>query len=142
MNRLYTLTFSTFFLLIFNSCSKDVLKSYERRIIGTWQIKDIDGFGIGSSANLPFSEGDLFSFSQDGKLSCTSSSRTYSGSWDIRRQFNEEETKQSLQITAIDFNSQDVKTEYFNDLAFTTTNRFKGFINNGTKTYIYHFVRE
>jgi hypothetical protein len=125
MNRLYTLTFSTFFLLIFNSCSKDVLKSYERRIIGTWQIKDIDGFGIGSSVNLPFSEGDLFSFSKDGKLSCTSSSRIYSGSWDIRRQFNEEETKQSLQITAIDFNSQDVKTEYFNDLAFTTTNRLK-----------------
>jgi len=109
--------------------------------MGDWVISDIDGFGFGSSSNLPFSENETFSFADNGDLKYTSNGEVYKGSWDIRKVFKEDNTTQSLHITAVNFGSQNVRTEYFNDLQFTTSNRFKAFINIGTKTYVYHFVR-
>lgn len=141
MRLVYTLALPLA-LFLFSGCSKDAFKAYETRIIGTWKISDIDDYGFGGGSNLPFSEDERFTFSDNGQLTYTSSGRSYQGSWDIRKSYREEKTIQSLQITAIDFASQDVRTEYFNDLAFTTSNRFKAFINNGAKTYVYFFVRD
>ncbi len=111
-------------------------------MIGNWQITDIDDYGFGNFNNLPFQEDETFSFAEEGRLIHTSAGKTYEGSWDVRKEHRDEKTIQSLHITAIDFATQDVKTEYFNDVAFTTSNRFKAFINNGTKVYVYHFVRQ
>jgi hypothetical protein len=129
----------TSFLLA--SCSKDILKTYDQRIIGDWEITEINGFGFGGYS-LTFSEDEKFSFSKNGQLTHTSGGQVYQGSWDIRKIVKDDNTTQALHITAVNFGSQAVRTEYFNDLQFTTSNRFKAVINNGTKAYIYHFVRD
>jgi hypothetical protein len=142
MKKLYIVT-SLFFLLLFiTGCSKDFLKAYEKRIIGTWKITDIDRFGIGSSSNLPFPEDGIFTFSQDGELAYTYSGSNYKGSWDIRKEYRDDENIRSLHVTAIDFTNQDVRSEFFNEMVFTGTDRFKAFIYSGTKTYSYHFERQ
>lgn len=142
MRKIYTSAPILLLLLFFAGCSKDVLKSYDKRIIGTWKISDINRHGIGGSANLPFDEGGIFTFSDDGTLSLNFLGRTYNGSWDIRKEFREDKNVNSLHITAVDFTNQQVLSEFFNEMRFTGTNRFKAFIYSGTKTYVYHFSRQ
>ena len=129
-------------LLLSSGCSKDFLKSYDNRIIGTWKIIDIDRYGFNGADALPFEVSDLFTFSEDGKLTYEQGGKTYQGSWDIRRETNNDQEQKSLNITAIDFTNQQVRTEYFNDMQFTSTNRFTAFINYNTRTYVYRFLRQ
>jgi hypothetical protein len=141
MKQIYSLSFSLLLLVIFSSCSKDFLKPYDERIIGSWRITEIDVRGIGgSSRNLAFNEGE-FSFLDDGRLVYNRQGRTYQGSWDLRRVNRNDERVQVLQLSAIDFAAQDVRTEYFDDINFTNTNRFRGFIHSGNRTYVVHFIR-
>ena len=144
MRSFYTLTASVLLLsLSFASCSKDFLKRYDKRIIGTWKVTDIDDYGLGGSISLPFPEQGVFTFSGDGQLTYNHSGRTYQGSWDIRKEYRDDDDNiNSLHLTAVDFTNQEVRTEYFNEIRFTSTNRFKAFINSGLKTYVYHFVRQ
>ena len=124
------------------ACSKDVFKRYEKRIIGSWHITDVKRIGIGGdSKELPFQNG-TFNFNEDGSLIYTNlAGNTFSGSWDIIKKTTGEQVTQSLQVTAIDFNSQLVKTEYYDDLAFTGTDHFKANIFSTTHTYVTHFRR-
>ena len=143
MRSLYSLT--TFIVLLsfsLASCSKDFLKRYDKRIIGTWKVTDIDDYGIGSSVSLPFPEDGIFTFSDGGQLVYNYSGRTYQGSWDIRKQQLEGESINSLHLTAVDFTNQEVRTEYFDEMRFSNSNHFKAFIHSGLKTYVYHFSRE
>lgn len=142
MKKLYTVPLLLCFLFFFFGCSKDFLKSYERRMIGTWKVTDIDRFGIGSSHNLAFPENGIFTFSGDGQLSYNETGRNFSGSWDLRKEYRDDDGRRSLQITAIDFTNQDVRSEFFNEVVFTGTDRFKAFIYSGTRTYAYHFRRQ
>ena len=142
MRNVYTLVLAFLTLPLYYSCSKDFLKPYDDRIIGTWKITDIDRFGIGSSKSLSFFEGDLITFSDNGELIATSTGNTYRGSWDIRKEYTDDKTMRSLHITAVDFNNQNVRSEFFNDMAFTNTNRFKAFIHSGARTYVFHFLRQ
>jgi hypothetical protein len=142
MKKLYTFTSLFILLLLLAGCSKDFLKAYEKRIIGTWKITDINRFGIGSSDNLPFPENGVFVFSQDGELAYTYAGSNYKGTWDIRKEYRDDDKIRSLHITAIDFTNQDVRSEFFNEVVFTGTDHFKAFIYSGTKTYSYHFVRQ
>lgn len=142
MRKVYT-TSSIFLLLLFCfSCSKDILKSYDKRVLGNWKINDIDKIGIGSSGGQPFSENGLISFLDNGRLTYTYAGRTYQGSWDIRNEWREDKNVKSLQITAVDFSNQEVLTDFFNEIVFTGTNKFKGLIYSGSKTYVYHFSRQ
>ena len=142
MRKLYTLTSLLCLFVLSSGCSKDFLKAYEKRMIGTWKVTDINRFGIGSSHNLAFPENGIFTFSEDGQLTYNESGRTYTGSWDLRKEYQDEDTRRSLQITAIDFTNQDVRSEFFNEVAFTGTDHFKAFIYSGTRTYSYHFRRQ
>jgi hypothetical protein len=137
MRSLYTLT-TLFVLLSFSlaCCSKDFLKQYDKRIIGNWKVTDIDDYGIGGSISLPFSEDGVFTFSDGGQLIYVYNGRTYKGSWDIRKQQVEDESINTLHLTAVDFINQDVRTEYFDGMRFTNTNHFKAFIHSGLKTYV------
>ena len=142
MKKLYTLTSVLFLLLFLMGCSKDFLKAYEKRMMGTWRVADIDRFGIGSSDNLSFPENGIFTFLQDGELTYSYAGRNYKGSWDIRKEYRNEEARRSLHITAIDFTNQDIRSEFFNEVVFTGTDRFKAFIYSGTKTFSYSFRRQ
>ncbi|MEI9807658.1 MAG: hypothetical protein WDO16_07135 [Bacteroidota bacterium] len=54
MKKIYILGI-VFFLGLLYGCSKDFLKSYDKRIIGTWRISDVNRVGLGGDAdNLPF----------------------------------------------------------------------------------------
>ena len=141
MKRTYTLSILFSFVLL-SGCSKDFLKSYEDRIIGTWSITDVDRFGIGgSTSNLPFRSG-TFTFHQNGTLTYTDAANAnYNGSWEMIKKVVDDERVQSLHVTAIDFTNQQVLAEYYDDINFTATDRFKGNISSGLHTYVTHFRR-
>ena len=107
-----------------------------------WAITDVNRFGLGGNTNnLPFKQG-TFSFNEDGSMIYTNvSGAVYKGSWDIRKKWIDDKHVQSLQITAVDFVSQTVLTEYYDDLTFTGTNHFKANIISGSHTYVTHFRR-
>lgn len=141
MRKCYFIT-SVFLLLIVTGCSKDVLRSYDHRIVGTWRIADINRFGIGARDNLPFEEEGRLTFTADGQVTYEMGGQVYRGSWDIiRHRNNEDEMRHALQLTAVDFNNQRVLSEYFNNMRFTGTNRFNASLEYGTRTYVYLFRR-
>lgn len=156
MKKIYSLTFLLTTLLL-AGCSKDFLKRYEKRIEGTWQLTDVDRLGFGgSTSGVTFSDG-LFTFSENGELEYVSTSgQLYQGSWDIRRDWVsgqcytdengnyqcDDRDARSLHITAVDFTNQDVRSEFFNEIIFTGTNRFKAYIYSGTRSYVFRFRRQ
>ena len=158
MKKIYTLSIPLVLLTIsICSCTKDVLKSYENRIIGTWELYDVDkrGFG-GNTANLPFRDG-IFTFQEGGGLLYNNSSATqYNGSWDISRKWVTSDCTtdgngntncsdrqvSSLQVTAIDFVNQSVVTENFEEIDFTSKDRLKAYIHSGAHTYVFYFRRQ
>jgi hypothetical protein len=98
--------------------------------------------GIGGDTdNLPFQQG-RFDFQEDGSLTYTNGlGDEFNGSWEITRKTINEQVTQSLQVTAIDFNSQQVRTEYYDDINFSGTDHFKGNIVSTTYSYVTHFRR-
>lgn len=143
--------------LLFSGCSKDFLKRYEDRIEGVWQLTDVDRIGWGgSTSDVVFRDG-LFTFSNNGKLEYVStSSQVYQGSWDMRRDWvrgncytNEDGNSEcndryvrSMHITAVDFATQDIRSDYFDEIVFTSTNRFKAYIYTGSRNYVFRFRRQ
>ena len=141
MKKIY-ITVIAFVVLFIAGCSKDFLRSYEHRIVGTWRISDVNKFGLGGNTeNLPFRQGNI-TFNDDGSLIYTNASGVnYKGSWDIRKKRVDDKVFQSLQITAVDFASQNVLTEFYDDLNFTGTNHFKAKIISTYHTVVTHFRR-
>ena len=130
-------------LLFFSGCSKDILKSYDERIIGDWQITEVNRVGFGGNTdNLPFKDG-TFTFKRDGSLTyINSTGAVYKGSWEIvKKWYDEEDVRRSLQITAVDFTNQNFLSEYYDDMNFTGTNHFKANIIKNFHTYVTHFRR-
>ena len=142
MKRIYTLSFLFFCFFLF-SCSKDILKSYDKRIVGTWKISDVNRIGIGGNAsNLPFTSG-TFTFYENGSLDYLNSANViFKGSWDIVKKALGEETVQSLQVTAVDFINQQVLSQYYDDIDFLSTDHFRATINTNFRNYVTHFRRQ
>lgn len=148
MKKIYSLTLLLAVLLL-SRCSKDFLKRYEERIEGTWELVDVDRAGIGGgSGSFAFTNG-RFTFSENGDLEYVSPpGQVYQGSWDIRHDWVggqcddcDDRRVRSLHITAVDFANQDVRSEFFNEMVFTGTNRFKAYIYSGVRTYVFRFRR-
>lgn len=135
-----------FFIAIFfiTGCSKDLLKRYEKRIVGSWSITDVKRTGIGGSAvDLPFKEGAQIDFFEDHTLIYRSpAGEIYEGNWDIQKEYNDEDDiDRGLQLTAVDFGNQKVITEYYNDMNFRGSDHFIAFVNSGIQSYSTHFRR-
>lgn len=83
MNKNYTLAL-LFCIIFFFGCSKDFLKSYEDRIVGTWKVTDVDRIGIGGNTDkLPFTSG-TFTFNENGTLNYLNpANENFKGSWEI-----------------------------------------------------------
>jgi hypothetical protein len=141
MKQIYTLVILLSVVLL-NGCSKDVLKSYDKRIVGTWRISDVDRVGFGGNTdNLPFNSGS-FTFHENGTLEYVNAANaTFKGSWEIIKRKKDDQTVHILQITAIDFTNQQVLTEYYDDMNFTGTNRFKANITANFHVYVTCFSR-
>lgn len=154
MKNIYSIILLSF---VVTGCSKDFLKKYDDRITdGVWRLADIDRRGYGGTINMQFEVGDQFTFSDGGHLLYINTAGTvYEGTWDIRKHWQQgscfwdddgryncdDRTARTLSLTAVDFNTQDVKSEFFNNMVFTGTNRFKAFIYSGSRTYIFRFRR-
>ena len=142
MKKIYTYCITACFasFMFLSSCSKDLLKSYDRRIIGTWDITDIDktGFG-GSTRDLPFKDGS-FNFFSDGSLTYVDlTGISYTGSWNIQKKYWNDQTYQSLEIQAVNFNTQQILSEYYDDIDFMSSGHFKARIEQGLHTYVTHY---
>lgn len=157
MRKFYFFTALVISSFIWSSCSKDFLKKYDDRIEGgVWRLVDVDRLGWGgSTGNLPFRDGE-FVFLDNGKLEYTNSSgELYQGNWDIRRDWvrgqcftNEnghyecdDRYVRSLRISAVNFTTQDIRSEFFDEIIFTGTNRFKAYLYTGTRSYVFRFRR-
>ncbi len=157
MKKIYSPSILVLITFLFAGCSKDFLKRYEDRIEGgTWTLIDVDRIGFnGSTSGLPFRDG-LFTFYDGGSLQYVSTAGdTLQGSWDINKRWMagncytndngnyncDDRRVRSMQITAINFITQDIRSEYFDDIVFTGTNRFKAYIYSGFSTYVFRFRR-
>lgn len=141
MKKGYTLLVLFSFLLL-AACSKDFLKSYDKRILGNWYIADVNrtGFG-GSTATLPFRAG-YFAFADNHTLTYTDEAgNMFSGSWKIVKKRGDDETVQTLQVTAVNFTTQQVLTEYYDDMSFVGSDHFKATTISGAHSYVTHFRR-
>jgi hypothetical protein len=143
--------------LLLSGCSKDFLKRYEKRMEGTWELTDVDRLGFGgSTSGVTFRDG-RFTFSESGELEYVNTSgQLYKGSWDLRRDWVsgqcytdengnyqcDDRNVRSLHITAVDFTNQDVRSEFFDEIIFTGTNRFKAYIYTGFRSYVFRFRRQ
>ena len=150
MKKFYFYLLIPLAFVLFTSCSKDILKNYEDRIEGSWRLDDVDRIGFGTTT-LAFTEG-RFIFTEPGKLEYTDRfGGLYQGSWEIRRQTIrgncdngdcDDRNVKTLSITAIDFQTRDVKTEHFDEIRFTGTNSFNAYIYLNSRTYVFNFRRE
>ena len=155
MKKLYLFATISLIAFIFSSCSKDVLKPYDDRIEGNWTLTDVDKIGFGSS-HLDYTEG-YFYFDPSGRFEYTDRfGNLYEGSWDIRKDWIrgncyiddngnsncDDRYVKNLRIEATDFNTRDSKFEFFDEMRFTSTNRFKAYIYDGTRTYVFRFKRD
>jgi len=155
MKKIYILVMIPLTFLLVSGCSKDAFKNYEDRIEGSWRLDDVDRIGFGNSS-LPFTEG-RFIFISPGKLEYTDRfGGLYQGSWDMRRhniagncntdnngnRQCDDRNVRSLSITAIDFQTREVRSEYFDEIVFTSTNKFKAYIYLTGRTYVFRFSRE
>lgn len=138
MKKIYTIL-----LVITSTLLSSCFKDYDEKIIGNWQLEDVDKVGFGnSSSNLPFRDG-FFSFMEGGDLQYTTlNGQVYQGTWRIRNENNGEDATQSLHITAVNFTTQEVRSEFFNDMNFTRKGRFKAYVNSGSSTYVFYFNRQ
>ena len=150
MKKIYFTLLIPLTLIVFSGCSKDIFKNYENRIEGTWRLDDVDRIGFGNTS-LSFTEG-RFTFMEPGKLEYTDRfGGLYHGSWEIRKQTIpgncdkgdcNDRNVNALSITAIDFETRDVKTEHFDEIKFTSTNNFNAYLYLNSTTYVFRFRRE
>jgi hypothetical protein len=141
MKKIYIINFllST---VIFNSCSKDFLEKYDKRVIGSWHISDVNSFGLGGDVgNLPFTDGTV-TFYDDGTLNYINAANiSYQGRWDIVKKITDDGTLHSLSITAVNYSSMEALSQYYDDMNFTVTDHFKARIFSGFHTYVTSFRR-
>lgn len=82
---------------------------------------------------------------KDGTSTFTNSAgELFKGTWDIQKKRIDNDNGtiyHSLQITAVNFNTQEVLGEYYDDINFTGTDHIKARIFSGTHTYITHLER-
>jgi hypothetical protein len=129
-------------VFLLSGCSKDVLKRYDDRIVGSWRVADVKRYGIGGSVSrLPFN-GGTFNFNPDGTLTYVSEANiSYKGRWDIEKVIREDNMVHRLQVSAVDFTTQEILSQYYDDMNFIGTNRFNASINLSYNTYVTQFRR-
>lgn len=153
MKNIYLFLFllPCFFL---SGCSKNVLERYENRIIGTWELYDIDNrgiFGGGSITHQVFQPG-IFTFNENNTVTYVLNGVTYNGGWDIDRYtrvtncHTDEDGDQScnydtdypLFISVTEPVSQYNRTETFDNMNFSGSNSFKAYDEH----FVFRFRRQ
>jgi hypothetical protein len=137
-------------------CSKDFLKNYEDRIDdGTWELYDVDHWGAGSNMGLSFT-GGFFQFDPSGQLHYKDDAgNEYEGTWNMDwKEVNgscttddngnttcTNRTVRTLQLAVVSFQTREMLTDYFDEILFTGTDRFRAYIYTQYKTHVFYFKR-
>lgn len=139
MKKIYTVIICS---LLLCACSKDFLKPYDDRIVGTWRISEVNRFGFGGNReDIAFREG-TFVFNSDGTLTYTDAAgNKFQGTWDIQKRNVNNDNIRTLQITAVDFDSQQVRGEFYDEMNFRSTNHFVAKISTTLRSFVTHFRR-
>ena len=142
MKNIYFATLLLCSAVLHVQCSKDILKRYEKRVLGTWRIVDINSTGIGgNSSYLPFGDGTI-TFNEDRSLIFRpQSGEVFNGHWDIDKDWEDDDERRTLLITAVNFTGQQVLTEEYEQIKFRSTDHFVGSISTGFESYVTHFRR-
>ncbi|MFT4093822.1 MAG: hypothetical protein QM640_09275 [Niabella sp.] len=131
-------------LLALLGCTKQRLEKFNNRIIGNWNLVEINTFGAGSS-NIVF-DGGSFSFSSDHTLIYYDRSHTvYVGSWyiDAYNYQDDEGNTETYFILTLDVS--DGSTRKFDQLeipGFGNANKFKAKTYNTLNVVTYVFERD
>lgn len=153
MKQLYSISLLLVVSVAFTSCLKDILKPYDERIEGSWELTKVRKIGWGST-NIGF-DGGLFTFYGSGRMEYEDGyGAFYEGDWSVRSQnipdcYVDENGNQqcdsryvhNLRINVIDFVNHDTRSEYFDEMQFVSSNRFKAYIYDGPRTYVFEFKR-
>jgi hypothetical protein len=139
MKKIY---FASLALLTLASCSKDFLKRYDDRIQGNWYISKVNRIGVGGNfEDLPYREGS-FTFNGDRTLTYTDERGNVSnGTWDIQKRNVNGNVVRTFQITTVNFNTQLMRSEFYDDMQFRSTNHFVATINTSLRSFVTHFRR-
>lgn len=131
------------FPLLLAGCTKNKLARFNTRIIGNWQLVEVNTFGLGSS-HIVFNGGN-FSFSSDNIARYYDrNNNLYTGSWYIDAYVytddnGDSETDFILSVDVSDGSHK--KFDSFEIPRFGNTNRFKAKVRNGLNVVTYVFER-
>lgn len=124
-------------------CTKNKLARFNTRIVGSWQLVEINTFGLGSS-NIIFN-GGYFTFNSDNTAKYYDrDNHSYTGTWYIDAYVytdddGDSETDFILSVDVKD--GSKMKFDRFEIPRFGNSNRFKAKVRNGLNVVTYVFER-
>lgn len=129
-------------LFFFAGCSKDALKKYDDRIVGTWRISAVNRAGIGGNPDDVLFQKGYFQFQEGGALVYTDpGGQVFRGNWDIRKKWREDQQQRTLRISVSGPGANRVLSENYDDVLFVGTDHFRAHLVIGFQTYVTHFRR-
>ncbi len=123
-------------------CTKHRLEKFNNRIVGSWDLVEVNTFGVGSS-NIVFNGGS-FSFRDGNSLDYYDRNNVhYSGTWyiDAYTYDNGEDTDTEFILSMDVSNGRDIKHDQMEIPRFGDASRFKAKVRNGLNTVTYIFER-
>lgn len=130
-------------LLLFAACTKQKLEKFNNRIVGNWQLAEINTFGLGSS-HIVF-DGGSFTFNSDNTAKYYDrNNNVYTGNWyiDAYVYSDDEGDSETDFILSVDVeDGRNMKADRFEIPSFGNANRFKAKVRNSLNTVTYIFER-
>lgn len=154
MRNKFTLIALLSSLIFLTGCSKDILRPYEDRLEGgTWRLDRVSEVGFPRSS-ITILRGDYTFYSDGSMIYQDRYGGFFEGDWQIRKFLSDEcyiddwgnsvcnsEYWRELTIYAVDYDTRERIRIIFDDIRFTGTNTFKGYIYDVGGTYIFTFRR-
>lgn len=129
--------------LAITGCTKHKLEKFNNRIIGNWQLTEINTFGLGSSRII--FDGGSFSFKSDNNAAYYDRNGiAYYGTWyiDAYTYTDSEGDSDTEFILTIDVsNGGNIKFDQLEIPRFGNADRFKAKVKNNLNTVTYVFER-
>lgn len=129
--------------VIISSCSFRLYKSYEDKIISTWELSRVKVSRWDKPENMAFTRG-VFRFYPSGNLEYKDQyGHIYSGTWimkDVRIHSSSDSSGSSvtsLYITVVDFENHVLKTEIFDDMIFFGQSSFRAYLDRKGRNIFY-----
>ncbi len=132
-----------FLPLVMAGCTKNKLAKFNTRIVGSWQLVEINTFGLGSS-NIVFNGGYFTFNSNNTAMYYDRNNNSFTGTWyiDAYVYTDDEGDSETDFILSVDVgDGRSMKFDRFEIPRFGNTNRFKAKVRNGLNVVTYVFER-